>query len=315
MENEKLYQGFKHDFLVDETVNENVAFPILGIKHKNDVAPVDGNDISIVNYMNYSVQLSASRKFPFFTASNIDGELFKKANRAPSWKKDERVKAYQWGQELYSADKSDFDKGHMTKREDVQWGETPGLAQEAADSTFFYSNAVPQHKELNQQIWKSLEDYVLHTETRKKSLKVCVFTGPVLTKNDPPFVTTVKEETILIPIVFWKVVVFPKEDGKLYRVGFMMSQKKLLTENGIVEELEAATAEDELFMQFDDAATYQVNISLIEQLSDIKFPKAIDTYKDERSVKLVLKEIDIDPDLESFSVEQTLGFSISNIIL
>ncbi len=315
MENEKLYQGFKHDFLADETVNENVAFPILGTKHKNDVAPVDGNDKSIVNYMNYSVQLSASRKFPFFTASNIDGGLFKKANRAPSWKKDERVKAFQWGQELYSADKSDFDKGHMTKREDVQWGETPGLAQKAADSTFFYSNAVPQHKELNQQIWKSLEDYVLHTETRKKSLKVCVFTGPVLTKNDPQFITTVKDETILIPIVFWKVVVFPKEDGKLYRVGFMMSQKKLLTEYGIVEELEAATAEDELFMQFDDAATYQVNISLIEQLADIKLPKAIDSYKDTRSKKLVLNEIDIDPELESDSVSQFLGYSIENLTL
>ena len=315
MENEKLYQGFKHDFLVDETVNENVAFPILGTKHKNDVAPVDGNETSILNYMNYSVQLSASRRFPFYTASNIDGGLFKKANRAPSWKKDERVKAYQWGQELYSADKSDFDKGHMTKREDVQWGETPGLAQKAADSTFFYSNAVPQHKELNQQIWKSLEDYVLHTETKKKSLKICVFTGPVLTKNDPPFVTTVKDETILIPIVFWKVVVFPKEDGKLYRVGFMISQKKLLTENGIVEELEAATGEDELFMQFDDAGTYQVNVPLIERLADIKLPKAIDSYKDDRSIKLVLKEIDIDPDLESFSSEQTLGFSIKNLIL
>jgi endonuclease G len=315
MENEKLYLGFKHDFLTDETFTEKVAFPTLGAKHKHDIAPVDGNDNSIVNYLNYSVQLSASRKFPFFTASNIDGTLFQKANRAPSWKKDTRVKAYQWGQELYSADKSNFDKGHMTKREDVQWGETPGLAQKAADSTFFYSNAVPQHKELNQQIWKSLEDYVLHTETRKKTLKVCVFTGPVLSKNDPAFMTTVKDQTVLIPIVFWKVIVFRKEDGKLYKVGFMMSQKKLLTDNGIVEELEAATVEDKLFMQFDDAATYQVNVSLIEQLADIKLPKAIDSYKDERSIKLVLKEIDIDPDLESFSAEQILGFSILNIRL
>src|SRR4051812_18209539 len=116
MENEKLYQGFNHDFFVDETLKENVAFPILGIRHKADVALVDGNETSIVNYMNYSIQLSASRKFPFFTASNIDGSLFQKANRAPSWKKDERVKEFQWGQELYSADKSDFDKGHMTKR-------------------------------------------------------------------------------------------------------------------------------------------------------------------------------------------------------
>ena len=315
MINEKLYQGFNHKFLVDETVNETVAFPILGDKHKNDVAPVSGNDDSILNYFNYSAQLSVSRKFPFFTASNIDGALFQRAIRAPSWKKDERAESFQWGQELYGADKSDFDKGHMTKREDVQWGRTQGLAQKAADSTFFYSNAVPQHKELNQQIWKSLEDYILHTETRKKSLKICVFTGPILSKNDPPFITKVKNETILIPLIFWKVVVFPKEDDKLYRVGFMMSQRKLLAENGIIETLEAATAEDELFMQFDDAATYQVNVSLIEQLADIKLTKSIDAYKDDRSIKLVLKEIDIDPDLESFSIPQTLGFSISNIIL
>jgi len=315
MENEKLYQGFNHDFLVDEKVNERVELPILGKRHKNDEAPVVGNDASILNYMNFSIKLSASRKLPFYTASNIDGALFKKASRAKSWKKDSRAQAYQWGQELYSAQKSDFDKGHMTKREDVQWGETVGLAQKAADSTFYYSNAVPQHKDLNQEIWKSLEDYILHTETRKESLKVCVFTGPILSQNDPLFVTQVNDEAILLPIIFWKVVIFPKEDGKLYRVGFMMSQNKLLTENGIVEELEAATDETEFFMQFDDAATYQVNVSLIEKLADIKLPEAIDSYKDDRSIKLILEEIDIDPDLENFSIEETLGFSISNITL
>lgn len=315
MGDEKLYHGFNQHFLIDEEINESIEFPLLGHKHMNDIAPVDGNDASLLNYINYSVKLSASRKFPFFTASNIDGALFQKASRAKNWKKDKRAQVYQWGQELYSASKSEFDKGHMTKREDVQWGDTIDLAQKAADSTFYYSNAVPQHKDLNQDIWKSLEDYILHTETRKKSLKICVITGPVLSENDPPFVTSVKGETILLPIVFWKVVIFPKEDGKLYRVGFMMSQNKLLAENGIIEELEKATDEVELFMQFDDAATYQVNVSLIEKLADLKLPKAIDSFKDDRGTKLILQEIDIDPDLENFSIEQNLGFSITNIVL
>jgi endonuclease G len=315
LQNQKLYRGFNCAFLIDGMIKENVPLPVLGSRHKGDIAPIEGSDKGVVDYMNYSLQLSASRKFTFFTATNIDGALFKKASRAKNWKKDERVKLYQWGQELYSAYKSDFDKGHMTKREDVQWGDTPGLAQIGADSTFFYSNAVPQHKELNQQIWKNLEDYILHTETRKKSLKICVFTGPILSKNDPPFVTSVNDQAICLPTIFWKVIFFPKEDGNLYRVGFMMSQKRLLIENGIVEELEAATSEDDLFMQFDDAATYQVNVSLIEQLADITLATAIDSYKDARSIRLVLEEIDIDPDLESFSIEQTLGFSISNIVL
>ncbi len=183
MANEKLFKGFNHEFLGVE----KVSFPTLGSRHKNDIAPIDGSDKSILHYINYSAILSKSRKFPFFTASNIDGELFKKASRAKSWKKDERAKSYQWGQELYSAEKSDFDKGHMTKREDVQWGETIGLAQLAADSTFYYVvQCSSSYIDLNQEIWKSLEDYILHTETtKKKPGKYVVFTGPVLSENDP----------------------------------------------------------------------------------------------------------------------------------
>jgi endonuclease G, mitochondrial len=315
MKNRDLFKGFDHNFLIDDKVKESVPFPALGMSHGNDLVSVNDIDKSSLNYVNYSLQLSASRKFPIFTASNINGQLFKKANRATVWKKDERVKEYQWGTELYSAPKSDFDKGHMTRREDVQWGETRDIAQKAADSTFFYTNAVPQHKDLNQKIWKSLEDYILNTETRKESLKVCVFTGPVLSTNDPAFITPVRGEKILLPTIFWKVVIYPKSDGKLYRVGFLMSQKKLLEEHGIVEKSPTLIAEDQRFMEFEDAETYQVNISLIEQLADLKLPAAIDSYTDNRSIKLVLKEIDISDELKSFSALQTPGFSIPDMIL
>jgi endonuclease G, mitochondrial len=54
--------------------------------------------------------------------------------------------------ELYSTAHCDFDKGHMVKREDVQWGHSIAVASKAADSTFFYTNAVPQHAKLSQQI-------------------------------------------------------------------------------------------------------------------------------------------------------------------
>jgi endonuclease G len=317
VKNDELFKGFSHDFLRDDKVKESVSFPALSRRLINELIPVKYKDKSSIDYMNFSVQLSASRKFPIFTASNIDGQLLQKAERASTWRKDKRVLKYQWGVELYDARKSDFDKGHMTKREDVQWGKTPGLAKKAADSTFFYTNAVPQHKELNQKIWKSLEDYILNTETRKKSLKICVFTGPVLRMSDPPFVTTVKGEKILLPTIFWKVVIYPKEDGKLYRVGFMMSQKKLLVEDGIIEEMKRAApgAKEEIFMQFNDAETYQVNISLIEQITDLKMPEAIDSYTDDRSIKLVLNEIEVDPQIRSRTIERTSGFSISNIIL
>ena len=307
MKSQILFQGYDENFIL----NKNISLPKLNDDQINDVVrDKDGNDI--VKYINYSLQLSATHKFPFYTATNIDGLLFKKVPRKDNWRNDERVKDYQWGKELYSAPKSDFDRGHMTKREDVQWGETIGIALNAADSTFYYTNAVPQHKDLNRDIWRSLEDYILHTETKQNELRVCVFTGPVLSRSNPYFVTPINDKQIQIPSLFWKVVVFQKEDGNLYRVGFMMSQNKLLSKNAIVEELES---DNELFMQFDDADTYQVNISLIEDITGLEIPKAIDSYSDERSLKLILKEIDIDPDLESDSIGYKLGFSLENIVL
>jgi endonuclease G len=322
MDDEPLFKGFRHDFLVDDKIKQEVPFPSLKKKRQTELAPVKYNDGLNIDYLNYSVQLSGSRKFPIFTASNIDGKLFKAAPRPKSWRIDERVKQYQWGKDLYEAEKSDFDKGHMTRREDVQWGETLDLAKKAAYSTFYYTNAVPQHKDLNQEIWKNLEDYILHAETTKRSMKVCVFTGPVLSNDDPEFVTAVNGEKIKLPTIFWKVVIYPGKDGKLHRVGFLMSQKKLLTEKGIIRpSFKAAPAAGEkVFTEFDDAETYQVNISLIERLTDLKMPKAVDSYKDDRSRKLVLEEIEVKPEVKPEFTPANLpkqrpGYTIKNIVL
>jgi endonuclease G len=316
MEETLLYRGYDPHFLSNGEICHPVPLPEVGPRHAHDVAPVTGNDRGLLHYLNYTVQLSASRKFPFYAAANIDGALYQKGVRAKSWKKDPRARLFQWGTELYSAEKSDFDKGHMTKREDVQWGESPELAQIAANSTFYYSNAVPQHKELNQQIWKTLEDYILAKETRTGELRICVFTGPVLNDRDPVFISEVRGQRVRLPTLFWKVVVFPKSDGKLYRVGFIMSQRKLIEHFGIVEEVrERAAPDEQLFLQFADAGPYQVDIELIEQLTDLKLPKAIDSYNDERSKRLVLKQVEVDPDHEGTRSAPLLDYEIENLTL
>ncbi|WP_299887082.1 DNA/RNA non-specific endonuclease [uncultured Lacinutrix sp.] len=83
----------------------------------------------LLEYTNYRVLHNPLRKFPYSTVCNIDGNLFKKIKRSElfcgkgdSWKKDVRIpKEHQLGHELYKAEKSDFDKGHLTKLEDLQW--------------------------------------------------------------------------------------------------------------------------------------------------------------------------------------------------
>lgn len=308
MTKEKLFQGYDEKFIP----NQIVPLPKLNLIQVSDLASdFDGNDV--IKYINYSLQQSASFRFPFFTATNIDGKAFKQISREGSWRKDPRLsKTLQLGKELYGVPKSDFDRGHMTKREDVQWGQTENIALNAAKSTFYYTNSVPQHKDLNQKIWRSLEDYILHTEAKQNDLRICVFTGPVLSLSNPYFVTPINDKQIQIPSLFWKVVIFQKEDGKLYRVGFMMSQNKLLVANHIIEQLES---DDKIFMQFDNADTYQVNISVIENVTGLKIPEAIDSYTDDRNVELILEEIDIDPELESAYIGNEISYTISNLTL
>jgi endonuclease G len=311
------YNGYQEHFLDLENA---VQLPKLTKTQRKDVATVAGTTDNVAHYVNYSAVICKSRKFPYFTASNIDGTLFKKVNRKDNWRKDPRIdEASQWGPELYKASHSDFDKGHMTKREDVQWGSTVLDATNAADSTFYYTNAVPQHAKLNQRIWADLEDYILHSEAVADSLRICVFTGPVLSDKDPVFVTPVKGVRLQLPFLFWKVVVFQKSDGKLYRTGFLMGQKSLLESHGIVEvvaEREVITGEDLLFMQFEEADTFQVNIAMIEQLTGLTLPTATDSYKDSRPVKLVVEEVNVrDILLVGDTLTQEFGFRIPNLML
>ena len=116
-----------------------------------------------------------------------------------SWKKDDRIpKECQLGKELYSAEKSNFDRGHLTKREDVQWGESAEIARNAAASTFYFTNAVPQVDRLNRGVWRRIEDYILHHEVVKQSLKISMMTGPLLLDDDPDFVTEIQLSLIHI---------------------------------------------------------------------------------------------------------------------
>ncbi|WP_298896472.1 DNA/RNA non-specific endonuclease [uncultured Psychroserpens sp.] len=274
----------------------------------------NGFDISeyYLDYLNYSVLHNPLRKFPYFTACNIHGDLFKKINRdelfsgkGDKWKKDERIpKETQLGQELYGADKSDFDKGHLTKREDVQWATNRNKAIEAAESTFYFTNAMPQVDRLNRGVWRRIEDYILHHQTVENNIKINVFTGPVFFEDDPDFVTKVKDNIIQIPYVFWKVVYY-KMNGALHRTGFITSQKHLLEKRRIVKPSVRAEAkpESDLFMTFKDAETYQVRVEFIEKTSGLSFQKANENFLGETPEELILSGVDVRSE-DSLSIEK-----------
>lgn len=71
-----LYNGYETGF-IDK--NKKVLLPELNKKQQEDLAPVQDKADGIADYINYSIALSKSRRFPYFTASNIDGGLFRKS--------------------------------------------------------------------------------------------------------------------------------------------------------------------------------------------------------------------------------------------
>jgi endonuclease G len=269
--------GYQADFLGSKF---KIPFPELSDAHKQDLVKLPGGK-SKIDYLHYSVVMCKSRRLAYFTAVNIDGTEWQNNPRVGVFQVDPRLDptADQLGPKLYSAQKSDFDKGHLVRREDPEWG-TPAISIQAGKNTFWFPNCTPQHKLLNRMIWAELESNILHTGADEQNLRINLFTGPVLSPTDGVFVTPVEGKDILIPNLFWKVVVWTKSDGKAYAVGFIQSQEKFLIDGGIIKKQLVANAkflkkltDEDIFehLVFKDGKTYQVKIDQIEKLSGLTF--------------------------------------------
>ncbi|MBM9512841.1 DNA/RNA non-specific endonuclease [Desulfogranum marinum] len=214
------------------------------------VAPVNNREDGYLHYLHFSVVMHKSRRLALFTACNIDGrKLYKIPRRRDRWGLDPRMEEiYQVGNELYK--NNPLDRGHMVRRLDPAWGDTREEAAQAADDTFFYTNAHPQHAQLNQRSWLDLEEYILDNAATH-DLKVSVFTGPVFGLCDREY------RDVLIPQEYWKVVVCINAfTGQLSATAYLLSQ------SGFMEDLEFV---------FGAYQTYQVPVQLVENRVGVGF--------------------------------------------
>lgn len=297
-------EGYDDLFLGENTM---VSLPDYS-RFINDVAINKTTNGHVLGYTYYSVIQSRIRRVPIISASNIYRIKFNKIPREGVFKPDERIND---NEQLTSKDYTQFNtivkaaihKGHMTKREDVQWdmdgNEDNSL--EAAKSTFLYPNAAPQHARLNNGPWKHLENSIIIKGRVPKPAKVSVFTGPVLDDIDPEFKVKLSDQTTFkISVLFWKVIYYVKEDGKLYNAGFLMGQINPLREDKLINEitLKGFGKEDEKssvkpFLEFKEDENYQVPVSLIEELTKLKFQDAIDRHANIKPSTLKLEEVQI----------------------
>jgi endonuclease G len=241
----KKRNGYDLNFLEKEaiplpTISEDLMNDVVKLKNSNDIE---------LKYTNFSVVMSKSRGLAFFTAVNIDGSRLESLKRKSDvWYYDPRIeKEFQYGPDLYF--NNDLDRGHLVRRLDPVWGSD---FKDANEDTFHFTNCSPQHKNLNQQTWLGLEDYILRNAD-VHNLKVNVFTGPIFNEND-----LIYRGKYLIPSEFWKVVTIIKNDGSISSTAYLQTQKQLI---------------ENLKFVFGEYLTYQVQIPKIESSTGLNFGK------------------------------------------
>jgi endonuclease G len=186
-----------------------------------------------LKYTHFSALLHHERRVALVTATNIDGEHYLKIVRATgkpakaeatdTWSPDPRVDpTYYLGAEFYAKTSVYFDRGHLTRREDPNWGSTAEAVRANAD-TFHLTNCSPQNWFFNEStsMWQGVEQFVLEKGAIATKNKLCVFQGPVLDDN---YATISGAQ---VPLEFWKVVAWIGAKG-LQAAGFKVSQTDIV---------------------------------------------------------------------------------------
>jgi endonuclease G len=239
-------RGFDVSFL-------GVSVPLPTMARRLDQGGAGGAERALA-YEHFSVVMNPERKLARFVAVNIDGARTVDVGprEEDKWIFDSRIpQDEQMGDWLY--DHNDFDRGHLVRRLDPVWGDTPEEAERAEADTYHFTNCSPQHWRFNRrrEFWQGIETYILDN-VDLHDLKVSLFTGPVLASNDPPLQGT------RVPRDYWKVVAMRKRDGALAAAAYVLSQAELLK----------AAPEEFVFGEY---KTFQVRVSALEERTGLRF--------------------------------------------
>ncbi|RIJ69424.1 DNA/RNA non-specific endonuclease [Nakamurella silvestris] len=212
-------------------------------------------------YSHFTVVLRLDRRLAAVSAVNIHGALLKAVPRTMDpWRIDPRVgDGAQATNSIYVG--NDFDRGHLTRREDPCWG-TQAEAEEANSDTFYFTNAAPQVATFNQSksLWRGLEDYVIeHAEKYEQRLNV--FTGPILDESDPLY------RGLRVPLQFYKIIAWVGEGG-LSATGYILDQSELVEQLLSGPSVQASP--------LGKYRTYQVPVELIAGRTELHLPELVD---------------------------------------
>lgn len=271
-------------------VGLNLQLPAPVGKLDAQVAPLRPGEpkaeLGELKYEHFSIKMNKSKRIALFTATNIDGNAYLNIDRVTgevkdkaegeTWYGDPRISASFFLDQTFYSDWSNlFDRGHLTRRVDPNWG-TKEEAERANADTYHFTNCSPQHFRFNEstKFWQGAEQYVLENGAiAEDSLnRICVFQGPIFNNK-----IDLWSDDVQIPSSFFKVIVWKGKNG-VRSVGLVVDQLELLSEQrvgGIKPKP----------VDFVSVKQWRVSIKEIEDRTSLDFGNTVrdaDTIKEEQ---------------------------------
>lgn len=209
--------GFDPNFIQD------VEIPLPHLGDKTKASALDGGAPKV--HTRVTLVFSVIRGLAIYTAHNIDGATVIPEGVIP------RVDRFRLDPSIPSELQVDndrgyrnnpWDRGHLVRRRSLHWRDR--IEAEQADSeSFYWSNIAPQHENLHDTAWGQIEDWMLELTDANNRL-ASVFTGPVLTADDPELINSPGEIPIRIPAGYWKIIAISQTEN-LKAAGFLVWQR------------------------------------------------------------------------------------------
>jgi endonuclease G, mitochondrial len=259
-------KGYNADFL-----GVNIKLPQPKKILEKQIARLKNNQTEL-KYFKHSVIFNAVTKMPLISAVNVEGDEDQRldnSKRKDDWLRDKRIDIEcQLTDKFYAG--SNFDKGHMSRFEDANWGSTKKEALRNGIYTCFYTNACPQVVDLNRAggLWGKLEKAILEKGIKieeGKLARITVFNGPIF---DPDKDRIFKG--VVIPMQYYKVVLWLDNDEQLRATAFKLSQETKVDHIKFDESMriDEEALDINKYVVFKN---YQLSIKKLGQLTNIDF--------------------------------------------
>lgn len=247
-----------------------VAMPKFSRRVASDV--LSGDELRegyIADYQHYSVVMSKKNCQAYLSICNLDQMQYRTVS-GRTWFIDDRIgEQYQMDNRYYKGEDNYWDRGHLTRRTAVTWGESDQIARRASNDSCSYANACLQHRNFNQDEWRVPEE-LAHKFERDMNGRLCIATGPLFTHSDRWFDPSDFDVTPgRIPSGFWKIIYYV-DKKKTEAAG----EAVLGCEAYLIDHDEASMVDRSGGRQM-DIVTYQVTITELSELTGIEFPEEL----------------------------------------